>query len=120
MSGDLDLEAGLAALLANAADALHEAVVDGPFAEAQANVPKESGALEATGKVSDPVIDGDTATVVMSWGNPDDATGVYAIVQHERLDLQHPNGGTAKWAENAQLAAATGFAAAVAAKMGSR
>ena len=115
---ELSLEAAFAAMFARAAEAMHAVVADEVFPAADANVPVEHGDLKATGKVSGPAIDGETATVAMSWGDPNDKTGIVAIVQHERLDLNHPNGGTAKWAENAQLAAAPDFAARIAAKMG--
>jgi hypothetical protein len=114
---ELQLEAAMLELLARAGVALAEAVTDIPFAQADANVPVDKGDLKATGKVSDPVIEGDTVSVVMSWGNPDDQTGIVAIVQHERLDLNHPNGGTAKWAENGQLAFAPTMTVDVATRM---
>lgn len=68
---------------------------------AQALVPVESGALQASGRVSP---DGDLQ-VAVSFGQDDGAgvdgqdTAAYAIVQHEHLEFHHPNGGQAKYLE---------------------
>jgi hypothetical protein len=118
MADDLNLEAAFAQLLANAARAMHDAVQDGPAAVSQDRVPKETGDLAATMQVSEPVIEGDTATVTVSYGNPDDQTGIYAVVQHERTDFAHPGGGQAKYLESAVLESAQGFGGEIAAKMG--
>lgn len=64
-------------------------------------VPVEHGPLKASGQVTK---EGPT-TVVVSYGREDHAgdnganTSDYAIVQHERLDYNHPNGGQAKYLE---------------------
>lgn len=114
---DLNLQGALDTLMQRAGDALHQVATDGPFAEAQANVPRDRGALAESGHVSDPVSDGHLVTVTMSWGDPANGTDVYAVVQHERLDLVHPNGGSAKWCENAMLAATPTLAAQIAETM---
>lgn len=120
---ELDIESGLAVLLARAADAMKAAVTEGPAARSQELVPRDTDTLADSMRISDPVIDGTTATVVLSYGQPDDSnpksggpSADYAVTVHERLDVPHAT-GQAKYLENAQLEAATGFTAAIAAKM---
>jgi hypothetical protein len=59
-------------------------------------VPVDLGVLKASGHVQLPEINGDEITVVMGYGGPAEA---YALVQHERLDFNHPNGGGPKYLE---------------------
>lgn len=121
---DLNLEAAFAQLLANAARAMHAAVQDGPGARSQELVPRDTETLADSMQVSDPVIEGDTATVILSYGRTDDSnpktgqpSAVYAVDVHERTDIQHPT-GQSKFLEAAVLEAAPGFGQQIAAKIG--
>jgi hypothetical protein len=123
MAGDLNLEAGMLALFARAAEAMGKAVADGPLARAQEMVPRDTETLADSARVSDAAIEGTTATVTLSYGQPDDAnpktgepSATYAVTVHERLDVPH-RVGQAKWLELAQMEAAATFAAQIAAKM---
>lgn len=120
---DLNLEAAFAQLLANAAHAMQVAVVDGPGARSQELVPRDTETLADSMQVSEPVIEGDTATVTLSYGRQDDAnpktgqpSATYAVEVHERTDIAHPT-GQAKYLESAVLEAAPTFGADIAAKM---
>jgi hypothetical protein len=85
-------------------DALHDAMVAGPFAVSQDRVPLDVGALQHTGRVSDWYEEGERIVCTLSYGNQGDETGIVAIVQHERTDYQHPDPGrTAKYVENPML-----------------
>lgn len=53
-------------------------------------VPLEEGTLERSGAAS---VDGESLTGAISYGTP------YAVYQHERLDLRHAPGRTAKYLE---------------------
>jgi hypothetical protein len=121
---DLNLEAALMQLFATAAHAMRAAVVDGPAARSQELVPRDTETLADSMQVSAPVIDGDTATVTLSYGRTDDSnpktgqsSSTYAVSVHERLDVPHPH-GVAKYLETSVLEAAPGFGADIRAKMG--
>lgn len=75
------------------------------FAQSQLLVPRASGGLADSGYVTDPVFEGDglTVTVEIGYGRESDYTGIVAIVQHERNDLAHPNGGQSKFLEQPVL-----------------
>ncbi|PZS10379.1 MAG: hypothetical protein DLM70_00575 [Chloroflexi bacterium] len=96
MAGELQLEVVVASMIARAAQAMHDVVQEEVLPITQDLCPKDTGELVATGRVTDPDAMG---TVTISYGNVDDKTGIYAIVQHERMDLNHPNGGQAKYVE---------------------
>ncbi len=96
MADSLNLEVVVASMVARAAQAMHDVIAEEVFPRTQELCPRDSGALVATGKVTDPDKDG---LVMITYGDPGDKTGIYAIVQHERLDLNHPNGGVAKYVE---------------------
>ncbi len=114
MTGEIDLAAGLEALLAKAGGALHDVVAEEIFPISQDRCPKESGELAATGRVSDPQPDG---TVILSYGNQGDKTGIYAIVQEMDVNLSHPNGGQARYVDSSVMEAAGTLAERVAARM---
>lgn len=65
---------------------------------AKRRVPVKTGVLKSSGYVGMPVVNGTSATCPLGFGGPASA---YALVQHERLDFKHPNGGEAKYLENA-------------------
>lgn len=67
------------------------------FEESQRAVPKDTGELEQSGKVT---VDGLHAEITYGEGLPD----ARAIVVHEKLDLHHDD-GTAKYLENPTNAA---------------
>lgn len=71
----------------------------------KALVPADTGALLISGEVLEPVVTDTSVTVDLVYGNSD-PTSNYAIVQHERLDFQHPHGGQAKYLEQPLLAMA--------------
>lgn len=96
MADGINLEVVVATMIAKAAQAMHDVIQEEVFPLTQELCPKDTGELVATGRVTDPDADG---LVMITYGNIDDATGIYAIVQHERLDLNHPNGGVAKYVE---------------------
>lgn len=93
VDGILALHAAGEAAVAHAADAV--------LGESQRLVPVDTGALQASGKVTR---DGLEATI--SYGDEDGAgrdgqdTAQYAIPVHERLDAEHP-AGQAKFLEAA-------------------
>lgn len=59
------------------------------------HVPLLEGTLERSGRVSEPELEGDDVIGAVSYDTP------YAVVQHEDLTFQHPEGRTAKYLENA-------------------
>jgi hypothetical protein len=69
------------------------------LAASQPLVPVDTGALRASGTVSDAALDGAVATVAISYGGP--GTGFartpsqYAIMVHEDTTMAHPHGGQA-------------------------
>jgi len=62
------------------------------LAEAQERAPVETGTLRRSGTVTDAPHE---MAVYVSFNTP------YALRQHEELRYQHPNGGEAKYLENA-------------------
>lgn len=68
-------------------------------------VPVETGALMISGEVLEPEVTDSGVTVDLVYGTSE-PTSNYAIVQHERLDFNHPNGGQAKYLEQPLLAMA--------------
>jgi hypothetical protein len=61
-------------------------------------VPVEHGDLKDSGQV---VMEGDGQGSVQYGTTPE--TEAYAVVQHERMDFNHPRGGQAKYLETAML-----------------
>lgn len=93
----------------NAALAVHEVLGEAAKAAAdvildasQPGVPVEEGVLKASGRV---VPDGISAVITYGHDNDGGAdhapSNQYAIKQHEDMTLNHPNGGGAKWLEQA-------------------
>jgi hypothetical protein len=68
------------------------------LAKSQVYVPRDTGALAATGQVTGPIEVGDTSTVAVSYGGSD---APYAEVVHERLDTRHEPPTQAKYLERA-------------------
>lgn len=60
-------------------------------------VPVDLGALKGSGYVTLPEVTATDVTVELGYGGP---AKKYAIVQHERLDYNHPDGGQAKYLES--------------------
>lgn len=57
------------------------------------------GTLRASGKVSEPEINGKRVSTTLSYGGPGSGAEDYAIVQHEHLEFQHTT-GQAKYLES--------------------
>lgn len=76
-------------------------------------VPVDLAILKASGAVLPPEIDGDSVMVQLGYGG---AAKAYAVVQHERMDYRHTVGGP-KYLERPLLAAASGLAARLAARI---
>lgn len=115
---ELDFMIALGTLLEAAAESMRDVVNDEVFARSQELVPRDTGALAASGMVSDPVIEIGLATVTIAYGTDPD-TAEYAVPTHEMLGKVHPV-GQAKWLEQATTEAAPTFAAHIAAKMRGR
>lgn len=73
--------------------------------DAYEHCPWETGALRASGRLGDPTVSGHDVSVPVLFG--EDLT--YAIYVHENLEANHPNGGEAKFLENAVNRAEKGF-----------
>lgn len=73
------------------------------FNESQMLVPVDTGTLRSSGYVTNPLPYVSGVAVEISYGG---AAAPYAGYVHERLDLNHPNGGQAKYLEQPVLAAA--------------
>lgn len=76
-------------------------------------VPVDTGALMISGEVLDPVVTDQDVSVDLVYGTSE-PTSNYAIVQHERLDFNHPNGGQAKYLDQPLLAMADDLTTAIA------
>lgn len=63
-------------------------------------VPVDLGILRDSGYVEPPKLDGSEVIVEIGFGG---AAAAYALVQHEDLSLNHPNGGQAKYLERPLL-----------------
>lgn len=70
-------------------------------------VPYEDGDLQESGKVGDAEISNGLVSVEMGYGSGPSAP--YAVVQHERLDLEHPGGKRGKYLEEPLMAAERGM-----------
>lgn len=69
---------------------------EGIMTEAKTLVPVQTGLLRSTGHVTLPYDDGGFVSVDLGFGGP---AVRYAVVQHERLDYDHPGQGQAKYLE---------------------
>ena len=69
-------------------------------------VPVKQGVLRSSGYVAPPEIHGNDVSVELGYGG---AASDYALVQHERLDFNHPGGGQAKFLEVPFMAAERGM-----------
>lgn len=92
---DIDVRAGLDALLQDTARALDNGS-EYLLSEANLSVPHEDGTLERSGQASN---DGKSRAAV-SYDTP------YAVAQHERMDYHHDGKGESKWLENAMARSA--------------
>jgi hypothetical protein len=124
MADDLQLQAGFEALFLRAAEAMQRAVMDGPGARSDELVVRDTETLANSKQVTAPIIEGNTATVILSYGRTDDTnpksggpSADYAVQVHERTDVPHAV-GQAKWLEIATLEAAPTFAADIERKRG--
>lgn len=61
-------------------------------------VPVDLGALKGSGYVTLPEINGNHIELEMGYGGP---AKDYALIQHERTDFRHPDGGQAKYLQAA-------------------
>lgn len=96
--------------LENAEQALGRALYEEAnriFNESQLLVPVDTGTLRSSGQVTLPEQGPRGVSVTIGYGG---AAAPYAIYVHERLDLNHPNGGQAKYLEEPVMAAADGIA----------
>ena len=66
-------------------------------------VPIDTGLLRSTAHVERPLSTGASVEVELRYGSH--GLAEYAIVQHEDVTLNHPNGGTAKFLQTPLLAA---------------
>lgn len=110
MADDLDLRRFEKRYRAEAAQALGQfgEIVLG---EGERRAPVREGTLRASGE-SELVVDGDGATVLLSFNTP------YAARQHEETEWTHPKGGEAKYLENAIKAFAPKWPAFLASRLG--
>ena len=68
-------------------------------------VPVDTAKLMISGEVLEPEITDAGVIIALVYGTSE-PTSNYAVVQHERLDFNHPNGGQAKYLEQPLLAMA--------------
>jgi hypothetical protein len=81
---------------------MHSALEEREFPASQEYCPKDTLQLVGTAHLSDPRFTDEGAEIVISYGSAEAGdTGIYAVVQHERMDYRHPNGGQAKYLERA-------------------
>lgn len=95
------------------------AVVDemvGVMAVSKELCPVETGALRDSGAVSEPVVDGTGAFVILSYGG--NGSVPYALIQHENLAYLHAAGKEAKFLERPLLEWANQGLVAIRAKVG--
>ncbi len=77
-------------------------------------VPVDEGILRASGHVQLPVRTGGDVSVTLAYGGPAEA---YAVIQHERLDFNHPHGGGPKYLERPLVEAVPGMGDRIAARI---
>lgn len=98
------------AALDNAEQALGRALYEEAnriFNVSQTLVPVDTGTLRSSGHVTPPNQGPRGVEVTIGYGG---AAAPYAVYVHERLDLNHPNGGQAKFLEQPVNEAADGIA----------
>lgn len=114
-----------AALKASSGAALVEAVDELTTQPAKERIPVADGIARDSGRTVGPIEDGNTVTVVSTFGRDDDGSAghapssQYIIPLHEDLSIQHATGG-AKFLERTGLENAHLIGPAVAAKMRGR
>lgn len=87
------------------------------LAKSQTGVPVESGRLRDSGTVTDTAEGSAVGYGFEDADGKNSATAAYAVKQHEDLELHHPNGGGAKWLEDAMHAEHDAIAAAAAVEL---
>lgn len=102
--------------LQESAGALYELAQE-VMADSEPLVPVDIGTLKQSGFVKKPVLTKDNASVEMGYGGQ---ASDYALIQHEDLTFNHPNGGQAKYLEIPFLAMKAHFAEKLAAKIKAR
>lgn len=107
------LRAVIEALPKRAAAALRaEAEIE--MAESKKRVPVATGILRGSGFVDTPVITGRKISVELGYGG---AASDYAVIVHEDMDANHPNGGEAKFLESVLKESAPSLADRIAHRM---
>lgn len=96
-----------AAVVAGGKDGV-KAAAELVFEATQRDVPVQTGELKNSGKVT---VDGLEAEISYGEGLPDDR----AVIIHEKLNIHHDSGGSAKYLENPTTASASRVAAIIAA-----
>ena len=82
--------------------------------ESKKRVPVKTGVLRASGRVEQPVATPQGVSVELSYGG---AAEAYALIVHEDLEMNHPNGGEAKYLESVLQESAPHMAARLAARL---
>lgn len=95
-----------------AAAALHQEHEE-IMTEAKRETPVDTGALRSSGHVNPPEIKGDVVVSEGGFGGP---AAPYAVIVHERLDVNHPN-GKAKFYEDPLNRARNGMEGRLAERM---
>ncbi len=85
------------------------------FDRSQDLVPVDTKELKKSGELHEPVIDGNSVSVELSYGNA--ATAEYAERIHEDLEMNHPRGGKAKFLEEPFLEGESGMGERVGARV---
>lgn len=70
------------------------------YSESQKQTPVDDHELVLGARISSDGNQSNKLQVVISYGN-NDVSSEYAVIQHEDMSLNHPNGGNAKFLENA-------------------
>lgn len=75
--------------------------------DSKKQAPVDIATLKNSGYVTLPDVSGNNVTVELGFGGP---AKKYAVIQHERTDFKHPEGGKAKYLQDPLMSAAGGFA----------
>lgn len=78
------------------------------IADSLREVPVDLGALKNSRYVTLPNVSGNNISIELGFGGA--GTKDYAVIQHERTDFKHPEGGKAKYLQDPINKAASGFA----------
>lgn len=116
LTGLRELRANLQAVQRHAKESMVLAAVkhaNKVMDRSKAIVPLDKGPLMLSGEVLEPVVTDQGVSVDLVYGTSE-PTSNYAVVQHERLDFNHPHGGQAKYLEQPLLAMADELTATIA------